>query len=124
LLAKRKDAEAYADELTNVKKREYIKQREISTFIEFADAIRNYLRKASPTDARFSWYSGFIDEFESIVRRGESPFLFKRFASIETGTPPVELVRNAYSEAIQRDMPEAWKKYAAAYQKLKLELTR
>jgi len=124
LIAKRKDVQAYAVELKNIKKRGYIKKREVSAFVDFANSIRAYIQGASPVDMRVSWYSAFIQEFEAIARRSASPFQAKRFQTIETGRPPIELVRKAYSEAIHNDMPKAWERYSGAFYKLRLELKR
>ena len=79
------------------------------------------MQSASPVDQRFSWYSGFINEFETIMKRGDLPSRYASFASI-SASQPVDLVRKAYEEAVQKDIPEAWMQYMKAYQKLKLEL--
>jgi hypothetical protein len=124
LVMKRQETLAYADTLKTVKKRGYIKQREIAAFVDFAEGIKAYVKGASPVDMRVSWYSAFIDEFEAIMKRGEHPSGHREFRSISTGRPPVDLVRDAYQAAVQKDIPEAWNQYMKAFQKLKLELQR
>jgi hypothetical protein len=123
LLASRTAVQAYAAELKEIKKRGYIKNREIAAFERFADGILSYLKNASPGDARFSWYSAFISEFEAMPRWGESPFEVSEFQTISGGNV-VEKVRNAFHTAIHDDMPAAWKTYIGAYYNLRLELTR
>ncbi len=123
LVTKRKDVLAYGEVLENVKKHGYIREKEVNAFADFSDSIRSYMRGASPVDARFSWYSGFIDEFESLVRRGVSPFEVASFNSITTSGSPVELVRKAYAEAVHNEIPEAWKQYSKAFHALRLALT-
>jgi len=91
LVARREDILAYGEELKNIKKRGYIKQREITAFVDFADSIQSYMQGASPVDMRVSWYSGFIREFETIAERGDSPFEVASFRSIESAGSPVEL---------------------------------
>jgi hypothetical protein len=70
-----------------------------------------------------TWYTAFIDGFESLARNGESPF-GRHFAAIATSKPPVDIVREAFADAIQHDLPEAWKNYTTAYFALRLELNR
>jgi hypothetical protein len=124
LVAKRKDILAYGEVLEATKKHGYIRQKEIDAFVKFAESIRNYMKGASPVDSRFTWFSGFIDEFESLIRRGVSPFETPRFSSIESSVSPVDLVKKAYSEAVHNDIPEAWKQYSKNFHALRLELTR
>jgi hypothetical protein len=114
---------AFGDALLDVKKRSYIKEREIGAFVEFAESIRLYIQGVSPVDMRVSWYTGFIDEFQSLVRTNESPFVDANFKSISHPSP-VQLVEKALTEAVQNDIPSAWQKYSTAFYKLKLELTR
>jgi hypothetical protein len=122
-LNQRKDREAFADALAEVKKSGYLKQRELAAFVDYCEGIRKYLSAASPGDARVSWYSAFIQGFESRVRMGESPH-GQFFNEITTSRPPVEMMCDAYSDAVQTDIPDAWKQYSGAYHKLRLELTR
>jgi hypothetical protein len=122
MLSTRKDREAFAEALANVRKTSYIKQRELTSFLEYDQAIRRYLFSASPADARVSWYTAFIDAFESMTRRGESPF--DHFSAIETSKPPAAIIREAYSAAVHTDIPEAWRHYSGAYHGLRLELKR
>ncbi len=122
-LDRRKDREAFADALAEVKKSGYLKRRELAAFVEYYQGIRKYLLGASPGDARVSWYTSFIDGFESRVRMGESPY-GQFFQEITTSRPPVEMMCDAYAAAVQTDIPEAWKQYSTAYHRLRLELTR
>jgi hypothetical protein len=122
MLATRNDRLASAKALTDARKTAYIKKREIAAFVDYSEAVRAYLRDASPGDARFSWYSAFIDEFESLASYGQFPE--GEFASISTSGPPVDLIRRAYEQAIQTDIPSAWEKYSTAYHQLRLELKR
>ncbi|HEX3788817.1 MAG TPA: hypothetical protein VHW44_13210 [Pseudonocardiaceae bacterium] len=123
MLINRKDREAFAIALADVKKGGHLKQRELVALIEYEKAIFGYLHQASPADARVTWYTAFIDWFEFLVGTGDSPFDC-HYASIETSRPPAEIVRDAYAAAIQYDIPEAWKDYSAAYQKLRITLKR
>jgi hypothetical protein len=91
---------------------------------DYAEGIKEYFKGASPVDTLVSWYSDFIDEFESLVRQGVSPFSISRFNSIESNDSPVPLVQRAYTEALHRDLPQAWEKYSEAFQHLGLELRR
>jgi hypothetical protein len=93
LVAKRKDTLAYGEVLEAAKKHGYIR------------------------------FSGFIDEFESLIQRGVSPFETPRFSTIESSVSPVYLVKKAYSEAVHNDIPEAWKQYSKNFHALRLELT-
>ena len=120
----RKDMEAYAAATADLKKRGYLRNREVAALHDYAEAIRSYLKGASPVDARVSWYSDFISEFESLLRRGVSPFTVPAFDSIESNGSPVSLVKRAYAEAVHRDLPEAWQRYSKAFQHLGLELRR
>ena len=122
-LDRRKDREAFAEALSEVKKRGYLKRRELAAFIEYCEGIRKYLLSASPGDARVSWYTSFIQGFEFRVRMGQSPY-GQLFQEITTSKPPVELICDAYSAAVQSDIPEAWKQYSGAYHRLRLELKR
>jgi hypothetical protein len=122
MLTTRSDRLASAKALTDARKTSYIKKREIAAFVDYSEAIRAYLRDASPGDARFSWYSAFIDEFEHLASYGRFPE--GEFASISSSGPPVDLIRRAYDQAIQVDIPCAWEKYSTAYHQLRLELKR
>ena len=123
LITKRQDVLAFSKEIEHVKKRSYLKSREIELFVKYAESIRAYLQSATPVDMRVSWYSGFIAEFESLARRGQSPYK-SNYTSISSGTPPIDLVRNAYSSAVHTDIPNSWRQYSEAYNKLRLDFTR
>ncbi len=123
MLTKRKDRQAFAEALKDVRKRGYLKQKELARLVDYSEAIQEYIRAASPADSRVSWYSAFIDSFEALAKRGESPY-GATYPAISSGGPPAAIVRDAVAEAIQRDLPEAWQAYSTAYQALQLELTR
>lgn len=122
MLATRKDRLASAKALADARKTAYIKKREVAGFVDYSEAIRGYLKDASPGDARFTWYGAFIDEFERLA--GDGQFPEGEFIAISASGPPVDLVRRAYAQAIQTDIPDAWEKYSAAYHQLQLELRR
>lgn len=122
-ITKRKDVLAFSKEIESVKKSWYLRHREVALFVTYAEAIRAYFQSASPVDMRVSWYSDFISEFQSIARRGASPYQAD-YSSISTGTPPVEQVKKAYHAAVHTDIPNAWQQYAQAYNKLRLDFMR
>ena len=124
LVTRRQDMKAYTSSMADLQKRSYLRKRELEALHNFANGIFKYFQGASPVDMRTSWYSDFINEFESLVQRGVSPFSTDRFASIETSEPPTSLVKRAYAEALHHDLPEAWREYSEAFQKLSLELRR
>ena len=74
LVTTREDMKAFSTAIEDLQKRGYLRYREISALRDYAEGIRNYFKGASPVDMRVSWYSSFIAEFESLVRRGVSPF--------------------------------------------------
>jgi hypothetical protein len=122
MLTTRSERLATAKALADARKTAYIRKREIASFVAYSEAIRTYLKDASPGDARFTWYGAFIDEFERLAKSGEFPS--GEFASIIASKPPVDLIRNAFTQAVQTDSPRAWENYAAAYSQLRLELNR
>lgn len=122
-ITKRKDVLAFSKEIEQVKRSWYLRNREVALFVTYAEAIRTYFQSASPVDMRVSWYSDFINEFQSIARRGASPY-HAVYTSISTGTPPVEQVRKAYYTAVHTDIPNAWQQYAQAYNQLRLDFKR
>ena len=122
LITKRQDVLAFSNAIQNIKKSNYLKNREIELFVIYAESIRAYFKEASPGDARFSWYSDFINEFESHVYYKLSPY--KENYQISSSKSPIELVKNAYKEAIHFDIPKAWKLYSEAFNKLKLDINR
>ncbi len=124
LVTNRQDMMAFSASIKDLKKRGYLRYREISALRDYAEAIRNYFKGASPVDMRVSWYSDFIGEFESLVRQGVSPFSLPEFKSISSNGSPVSLVKRAYEEALHNDLPQAWKAYSEAFQNLGLELRR
>jgi hypothetical protein len=124
LVTARQDMKAYRTSIGDLKKRSYLRHRELAALHDFAESIREYFQGASPVDMRVSWYDRFIDEFESLINRGVSPFGLNQFASIASGSPPVALVTSAYAEAVHHDLPEAWRKYSETFQQLRLELRR
>jgi hypothetical protein len=124
LVTTRQDMAAYSTTIKDIQRRGYLRNREVAALHDYAEGIRKYFQGASPVDMRVSWYSAFIDEFESLVRRGVSPFSLSGFDSIVSNGSPVSLVRRAYAEALHHDLPQAWKEYSEAFQHLGLELRR
>ncbi|WP_028062233.1 hypothetical protein [Solirubrobacter soli] len=122
-VTQRADIRGFAAALADVKKRGgYVKERELNAFEKYVNAILEYLRQASPADARVSWYSHFIEHFEFLVEHEKTPYGF--YEGISTSKPPAEIVKSAYADAVHRDIPEAWAEYSTAYHNLELELTR
>jgi hypothetical protein len=123
-VTKRQDLVAYAAAIKDLRRRGYLRNREMAALHNYAECIQEYFLGASPVDKRVSWYTRFIEEFELWIRLDVSPFSLSGFKTITSNGSPVSLVQRAYVEALHHDMPQAWRKYSEAFQHLGLELRR
>lgn len=95
---------------------------EVKAFVAYTDAINKFLLGygGNPGEARYSWYTGFIDGFKSRVQDGTDPFGF--YAEIESSEPPAKAVRDAVHRALQQDLADAWQLYDKTRETLRVEL--
>ena len=122
-ISKRKELKAFNQEKEKIKKRSYLRSRELKSFIEFSDSIQIFFEATNPVEKRVSWYTSFIDFFESFAKQNISPHRAK-YTAISSGKPPIEIVKDAFYSAIHNDLPNAWQKYYESYINIRIELNR
>jgi hypothetical protein len=123
-LPRRQDVRAFHDAVASLKKRSYLQKRELEALRVYAESIWEYLTWTGPAQKRESWFKDFIDAFQGLASRGESPFVAQEIPSIVATRPPLLSVKAAYYDAVHTDLPAAWQQYLKAYRELRLEFTR
>jgi hypothetical protein len=123
-LPRRQDVRAFHDAVANLKQRSYLQKRELAVLRAYAESIWEYLTWTGPVQKRESWFRDFINAFQDLASRGQSPFAPQEIPSIVASRPPVISVKAAYYDAVHTDLPAAWQHYLTAYRTVKLEFTR
>lgn len=91
----------------------------------FATAIRNYFTATFPDGSVFapSWFSGFLSQFEDLVRRGQSPWDVT-YDGYGFGNDPKGTFMKFLQTVYQKELPARWKKLNEAKAELQAALVR
>jgi hypothetical protein len=101
----------------------HLRQPEVKAFVSYTESINRFFlgHGGNPVEARYSWYSDFIDGFKMRVGNDQDPFGY--YEEITSTEPPAIAARNALANAVQKELPSAWQQYFTEREKLRKQLT-
>lgn len=109
-----------AGELANARRRRLLGRGLGEDFYKLFVAVDSFSAAARPED-HLSFYSAFIDSFESIIRSGGDPWNHDLYGIAAANDDPIGAVISRLDYCRQSLMPSAWTEYTAAYQGVRVQ---
>lgn len=120
-LAKRSDARNFLKKLAEerTRHRPIKKDEPFNLFYSYVESIESYLSAASPLTPGQTWYGYFIDTFANLVKNGQDPFRYDKYAIAGYESNAPDQARIQLTRAVEELMPEAWSRLSVSYAALK-----